>query len=100
MIEIFKNTPPKSKFKPIEKYQNMIFKKNYSIEILKDFFNQFPEEKRGRKKFKEKEIQNTKLLIYDEIIQKAHKIKASCIGRIKEKTIKNLIQITVSYYKS
>ena len=81
------------------KYQNMIFKKNYSIEILMFFFNQFPEEKRGRKKFKEKEIQNSKLLIYDEIISKGHKIKANCIGRIQEKTIKNLIQITVSYYK-
>ena len=83
----------------MDKYQNMIFKKNYSIEILIDFFNQFPEEKRGRKKFKEKEIQNTKLLIYDEIITKALKIKAKCIGRIHEKIIKNLIQITVSYYK-
>jgi len=83
----------------MDKYQNMIFKKNYSIEILMDFFNRYPEEKRGRKKFKEKEIQNTKLLIYDEIIMKAHKIKANCIGRIQEKTIKNLIQITVSYYK-
>ena len=83
----------------MDRYQNMIFKKNYSIEILMDFFNQFPEEKRGRIKFKEKEIQNTKLLMYDEIIKKAHKIKANCIGRIQEKTIKNLIQITVSYYK-
>ena len=69
------------------------------MEILMNYFNQFPEEKRGRKKFKEKEIQNTKLLIYDEIIMKAHKIKANCIGRIQEKTIKNLIQITVSYYR-
>ena len=82
------------------KYQNVVFKKNYSMEILMNYFNQFPEEKRGRKKFKEKEIQNTKLLIYDEIIKKGHKIKANCIGRIQENTIKNLIQITVSYYKS
>ena len=81
------------------KYQNMVFTKNYSMEILMNYFNQFPEEKRGRKKFKEKEIQNTKLLIYDEIIKTGHKIKANCIGRIQEKTIKNLIQITVSYYK-
>ena len=81
------------------KYQNMVFKKNYSMEILMNYFNQFPEEKRGRKKFKEKEIQNTKLLIYDEIIKTGHKIKANCLGRIQEKTIKNLIQITVSYYK-
>ena len=69
------------------------------MEILMNYFNQFPEEKRGRKKFNEKEIQNTKLLIYDEIIKTGHKIKANCIGRIQEKTIKNLIQITVSYYK-
>jgi len=79
--------------------QNMVFKKSYSIEILLKFFEQFPEEKRGRKKFKEKEIQNTKLLIYEEIIKKAFKIKATCIGRIKEKTLKNIIKITVSYYK-
>jgi len=46
-----------------------------------------------------KEIQNTKILIYDEIFKKAFKIKATCIGRIKEKTLKNLVQITVSYYK-
>lgn len=84
---------------PIAKYQNIVFKKTYSVEILMDFFKQFPEEKRGRQKFKEKEIQNTKLLIYDEIIKKALKIKSTCIGRIKEKIIKNSIQITVSYYK-
>ena len=81
------------------KYQNMVFKKNYSMEVLMNYFNQFPEEKRGRKKFKEKEIQNTKLLIYEEIIKNGYKIKANCIGRIQEKTTKNLIQITVSYYK-
>jgi len=99
LIEIYKNTPPKSKFFPMTNYQNIVFKKNYSIEILLSFFAQFPEEKRGRKKFKEKEIQNTKLLIYEEIIKKAFKIKATCIGRIKEKTLKNIIKITVSYYK-
>ena len=81
------------------KYQNMVFEKPYSLEILMDFFKQFPEEKRGRKKFKQKEIQNTKLLIYEEIIKKAYKIKATCIGRIKERTIRNLIQIKISYYK-
>jgi len=99
LIEIFKNTPPKTKFLPMANCQNMVFKKSYSIEILLKFFEQFPEEKRGRKKFKEKEIQNTKLLIYEDIIKKAIKIKANCIGRIKEKTLENLIQITVSYYK-
>ena len=83
----------------MHKYQNMVFKKEFSIEILMNFFNKFPEEKRGRKKFKEKEIQNTKMLMYDEIINKGNKIRATCIGRIKEQTIKNLIQITVSYYK-
>ena len=77
----------------------MVFQKKYSIEILMKFFDQFPQEKRGRKKFKEKEIQNTKLLIYDEIIKKAHKIRATCIGHIREKTIKDLIQITVSFYR-
>ena len=99
MIEIFKNTPPKSKFLPMANHQNVVFQKTYSLEILKNFFRQFPEEKSGRKKFKQKEIQNTKLLIYDEVLKKAYKVKATCVGRIKEKIIKNLIQITVSYYK-
>ena len=41
----------------MERYQNVEFKKKYSIEILKTFFKDFPEEKRGRKRFKEREIQ-------------------------------------------
>ena len=81
------------------KYQNMVFQKNYSLEILMNFFAKFPEEKRGRKKFKEKEIQNTKILIYEDIFKKAVKIKAKCIGRIKESISKNSIKITVSFYQ-
>ena len=83
----------------MKKYENVSFQKKYSIKMIENFFRKFPEEKQGRKNFKDKEIQNTKIQIYDEIIKKAYKIKATCIGRIKEKTIKNLIQITVSYYQ-
>ena len=80
-------------------YQNIEFKKKYSITLIEKFFKEFPEEKRGRKKFKEKEIQNIKQLIYDKIFQKGIKIKADCIGSIKEKVDKGLITIIVSFYK-
>ena len=79
----------------MEKYQNVEFKKKYSIELLRQFFKEFPEEKRGRKKFKDKEIQNAKHLIYENIFQKGIKIKADCIGLIKEKVDKELITIKV-----
>ena len=99
MIEIFKNTPPKSRFILMKRYENVLFQQKYSIKIVKDFFQKFPEERRGRKKFKDKEIQNVKLLIYEKIIQKGNAIKADCIGNIKEKTDKKNITITVSYFK-
>ena len=99
MIEIFKNTPPKSKFILIKKYKNISFQHQYSIKITEDFFQQFPEEKQGRKNFKDKEIQNVKLLIYEKIIKKGYKIKADCVGNIKEKTLPKNITITVSYFK-
>ena len=83
----------------MKSYQNVEFKKKYSIKIIEKFFKEFPEEKRGRKKFKEKEIQNIKHLIYDKIFQKGIKIKADCIGSIKEKVDKELITIKVSFYK-
>ena len=83
----------------MKKYQNVRFKRRYSIELLNIFFEEFPEEIRGRKKFKEKEIQNVKHLIYEEIFQKGIKIKADCIGSIKEKVDKELITIKVSYFK-
>ena len=83
----------------MKSYQNVEFKKKYSIELIEKFFKEFPEEKRGRKKFKEKEIQNIKHLIYDKIFQKGIKIKADCIGSIKEKVDKELITIKVSFYK-
>ena len=41
----------------MKRYQSVEFKKKYSIEILKTFFKDFPEEKRGRKRFKEREIE-------------------------------------------
>ena len=83
----------------MKRYQNVDFKKKYSLKLLEQFFKEFPEEKRGRKRFKDKEIQNVIHLIYDEIFQKGIKIKADCIGLIKEKIDKELITITVSFYK-
>ena len=83
----------------MKSYQNFEFKKKYSIKLIEKFFKEFPEEKRGRKKFKEKEIQNIKHLIYDKIFQKGIKINADCIGSIKEKVDKELITIKVSFFK-
>ena len=83
----------------MQRYQNVEFKKKYSIKHLERFFNEFPEEKRGRKKFKDKEILNVKYLIYDEKKKKAIKIKADCIGLIKEEVDKELIKIKVSFFK-
>ena len=83
----------------MKRFQNIEFKKKYSIRVLNRFFNEFPEEKRGRKRFKEKEIQNVMHLIYEEIFQKGIKIKADCIGSIKEKVDKDLIIIKVSFFK-
>ena len=99
MIDIFKNRPPKKIYLPIRKYEKKESKAKYSIDLIEKFFKRFPEEKRGRKKFREKEIQNTKILIYEKILQKGHKIKADCVGSIKEKVDKELIIITVTYFK-
>ena len=83
----------------MQKYENISFQQQYSIKIIEDFFQKFPEEKRGRKNFKNKEIQNVKLLIYEKIIKKGNIIKADCVGNIKEKTDSKNITITVSYFK-
>ncbi len=83
----------------MKRYQNVEFKKKYSLKLLDQFFKEFPEEKRGRKRFKDKEIRNVIHLIYDEIFQKGIKIKADCIGLIKEKIDKELITVKVSFYK-
>ena len=99
MIEIFKNNPPKSKFVIMKKYENVLFQQEYSTKIITDFFQEFPEEKQGRKNFKDKEIQNVKLLMYEKIIKDGNKIKADCIGNIREKTTSKNISITVSYFK-
>ena len=99
MIDIFKNYPPKNNYTLIKRYQNVEFKRKYSIKLLEKFFKEFPEEKRGRKRFKDKEIQNVKYLIYDEIFQRGIKIKADCIGLIKEKVEKELVTIKVSFFK-
>ena len=81
-------------------YKNISFQQKYSIKILTDFFQKFPKEKQGRKNFKDKEIHNVKLLIYEKIIKKGNKIKADCIGNIKERTSPEKISITVSYFKN
>ena len=83
----------------MKRYQNVEFKSEYSIELLLKFFKKFPEEKRGRKKFRDKEIQNVKHLLYEKIFQKGISIKADCIGLIKEKVDKELITIKVSFFK-
>ena len=83
----------------MKRYEKVSFKQNYSIKMLENFFKKFPEEKQGRKNFKNKEIQNVKLLIYEKILKKGNKIKANCIGNIKEKTSHQNITITVSFFK-
>jgi len=83
----------------MQRYENIEFKQKYSINLIEEFFKKFPEERRGRKKFREKEIQNTKILIYEKILQKGLKIKADCVGSIKENVNKELIIITVTYFK-
>ena len=84
----------------MKRYENISFQQKYSIKLITDFFQKFPEEKQGRKNFKDKEIQNVKLLIYEKIMKKAEKIKADCIGNIKEKISPGKITITVSYFKN
>ena len=83
----------------MQRYESVQFKQKYSIKLIEKFFEKFPEERRGRKKFREKEIQNTKILIYEKILQKGLKIKADCVGSIKEKVDKEFIIITVTYFK-
>ena len=83
----------------MQRYENIQFKQKYSIKLIEKFFEKFPEERRGRKKFREKETQNTKILIYEKILQKGLKIKADCVGSIKEKVDKEFIIITVTYFK-
>ncbi len=83
----------------MKRYLDVEFKQKYSIEHLNSFFKEFPEEKRGRKKFKEKEIQNVKHLLYERIFQKGIKINADCIGFVREKVEKEIIIIKVSFFK-
>ncbi len=83
----------------MKRYQNIEFKKKYSIKLIEDFFKEFPEEKRGRKEFKKKEIQNIKHLLYEKIFEKGMKINADCVGLIKEKVDKEYIKINVSFFR-
>ena len=99
MIKIFKNVPPKKIHIPMEKYQNITFSRKYSLELINSFFKRFPEERQGRKKFKDKEIQNTKLVLYEEVLKKANKINAKCIGQIRESVKDKIVSITISFYQ-
>ena len=99
MIDIYKSKPPIDKFTPLKRYQNVGFQRKSDLSLIESFFKRFPEERRGRKKFKEKEILNQKALIFEEIFQKAHKIKADCIGYIKENVSNDIIEIRVSFFK-
>tara|TARA_Y100000996_G_scaffold361137_1_gene303898 strand:- start:2327 stop:2635 length:309 start_codon:yes stop_codon:yes gene_type:complete len=99
LIEIFKNKPPKNLYILMKKYQNIEFRQKFSIKLIENYFKEYPEEKRGRKRFKQKEIQNIKHLIYEKILQKGIKVNADCIGSIKEKVEKELITIKVSFFK-
>ena len=99
MIEILKKKPSKKYFKPLLRYQNIRFKKKFSIKVIEDFMKFFPEEGRGRKNFHNKEILNMKAIIYNQIINKGYKINADCIQTVSEQVVNNQILITVSYYK-
>ena len=99
MIDIYKNKPPSKKYKEITGYKNKVYQKKYNLNMVNKFFKIFPEEKRDRKNFKKKEIQNTKALVYESIFQKAIKIRADCIGSIKEEVSKDTIMITVSFFR-
>jgi hypothetical protein len=81
------------------RYQQIEFKKKINIKLIQDFFKIFPEEKRGRKNFKNKEILNGKFILYNQIIKKALKIKADCLHTISENLTNDEITIIVSYYK-
>ena len=67
--------------------------------LLSLFFRNSLKKKEVGKTSKKKEILNQKALIYEEIIQKALKINAVCIGSIKEQVSNDLIKITVSFFK-
>ena len=99
MIDIYKNKPPRNKYEQLNRYQNKTFIKKLKLDIIDDFFKEYPKEKRGRKNFKKKEIQNIKALIYEEIFQKAFVIKADCIGSIKENISNDKIMVTVTFFK-
>lgn len=83
----------------MKKFLNITFSRKYSLDLINLFFERFPEEKRGRKKFKDKEVQNTKLLLYEEALKKANKINAKCIGHIRESVKDKIVSITISFYQ-
>jgi len=100
LIAIYKSKPPLKKYKPLLRYQNLEFKKKIDLNMINDFFDVFPEEKRGRKNFRSKEILNIKALLYNQIIQKGKLIHADCIGSIREKIFGDIVTIRASYFKN
>jgi hypothetical protein len=54
LIKIFKNTPPKSKFILIKRYENVLFQQKYSIKLLEIFLKNFLKRNRGEKTSKKK----------------------------------------------
>ena len=83
----------------MKRYQNVEFKKKYSIKLLENFLKNFLKKKEEEKNLKIKKYKMLKHLIYENIFQKGIKIKADCIGLIKEKVDKELITIKVSFFK-
>ena len=100
LIALYKSKPPLKKYKPLLRYQNLVFKKKIDLNMISDFFSVFPEERRGRKNFRLKEILNVKALLYNQIIRKGKLIHADCIGSISEKILGNSVIIRVSYFKN
>ena len=98
-MEIIKNHPSKKDYKIMPRYQNIKIIKKVSIKIVEDFFKSFPEEKRGRKNFKNKEKEIMTLIAYNELIKKGNTVKCDCIGNIKEKLISERLEVTASFYK-
>ena len=99
MIEIIKKHPPKKKFKLVKKYKNIKIVKKISTKIIDDFFKEFPEEKRGRKSFKSKELEIMKLIAYNDLLIKCSVANCDCIGDTKEVFKNEKLEVTASFFK-
>ena len=54
----------------MKKYQNVEFKRRYSIELLDLFFEEFPEERRGRKNLRKKKYKMLSILFMRKYFKK------------------------------